>query len=367
MARPADEFTPEAALAAMLERVRATAREVGDRFPLYAEPGTGVWTTTRRGSWTAGYWTGLLWLAAWHSGAVDDLRRAVAWTTRLRERAGDDTVTRAMTFWYGAAIGHQLCGDETALAVALDGAEALAASYDERLGLIPLGTTLGQGLDGTSATAIDSVAAVTALLSWASRTADRPRWLDLARGNAVRHRDLCLMADGGVRATVSLALEPCGEPSGAHPAGGWSRGQAWGILAFATAARALRMPEFATAADEAARYWAKYGAAAVPSWNFADPNGPRDTSAAAIAAVGMLTLADADEGAAVDHRATARRLVSALVGGHLTGHQGELAVERPAGMLLDGCYDMASGTATGHELIWGDFFLAMALARLTTP
>ncbi|GAA1914889.1 sugar ABC transporter permease [Streptantibioticus ferralitis] len=363
MARPADEFIPDAALTAMLDRVRATAREVGDRFPLYAEPGTGVWTSTRRGSWTAGYWTGLLWLAAWHSGAPEDRRRAVAWTTRLRERAGDDTVTRAMTFWYGAAPGHLLCGDDTALAVALEGAEALAASYDERLGLIPLGTALGQGPDGRSATAIDSVAAVTALLSWASRTAGRPRLLDLARGNAVRHRDLCLMDDGGVRAGVALAPVAGQEPSGAHPAGGWSRGQAWGILSFATAARALHMPEFTSAAGEAARYWAKHAATAVPSWSFTDPGGPRDTSAAAIAAVGLLALADPDG----DQRTAARRLVATLVEGHLTGFRDGSAVGRPAGMLLDGCYDMASGTATGHELIWGDFFLALALAQLTTP
>ncbi len=344
-------FTPDSALSAMVDRVRATAREVGDRYPLYADPRTGAWTTTRRGSWTAGYWTGLLWLAARHSGRAQDRDRAVAWTLRLRERAADDTVTRAMTFWYGAATGHLLCGDETALAVALEGAEALAAAYDERLGLIPLGTAFGQGHAGLAATAIDSVAAVTALLCWAGRTADRPRWLEIARANAVRHRELCLAADGAVRAGVPLV----GEPDGTHPPGQWSRGQAWGVLAFGTAARELRSAGFADAARQAARYWAKYAAAPVPSWSFADPHGPRDTSAAAIAAVALLAL---------DDTGRARRLVSALLKDHLTGVRRGSADSRPAGMLLDGCYDMASGTATGHELIWGDYFLAAALTRL---
>ncbi len=34
-------------------------------------------------------------------------------------------------------------------------------------------------------------------------------------------------------------------------------------------------------------------------------------------------------------------------------------------MLLDGCYDAGRGVATRHELIWGDFFLAVGLAELT--
>ncbi|GAA3116754.1 hypothetical protein GCM10020254_74460 [Streptomyces goshikiensis] len=34
-------------------------------------------------------------------------------------------------------------------------------------------------------------------------------------------------------------------------------------------------------------------------------------------------------------------------------------------MLLDGCYDAEQGTAVRHELVWGDFFLALGLAALT--
>ncbi|MFD2119915.1 hypothetical protein ACFSNO_10350 [Streptomyces cirratus] len=36
----------------------------------------------------------------------------------------------------------------------------------------------------------------------------------------------------------------------------------------------------------------------------------------------------------------------------------------PAGMLLDGCYDAGKGLAVRHELVWGDFFLALGLASL---
>ena len=60
------------ALAGILERVRRTAAEVGPRFPLYADPDTGRWTTTSRGSWTGGFWAGLRWLRAVAYGSAHD-------------------------------------------------------------------------------------------------------------------------------------------------------------------------------------------------------------------------------------------------------------------------------------------------------
>ncbi|MFE5027939.1 hypothetical protein ACFRAO_32660 [Streptomyces sp. NPDC056656] len=47
-------------------------------------------------------------------------------------------------------------------------------------------------------------------------------------------------------------------------------------------------------------------------------------------------------------------LLDELVHAHLT----------PDGRLLDGCDDLTTNTAPRHELIWGDFFLAYALAAL---
>ncbi|MEU1623864.1 hypothetical protein ABZ746_00650 [Streptomyces sp. NPDC020096] len=37
----------------------------------------------------------------------------------------------------------------------------------------------------------------------------------------------------------------------------------------------------------------------------------------------------------------------------------------PFGALLGGCYDAAHGVAVRHELVWGDFFLALGLALVT--
>ncbi|MEE1938040.1 sugar ABC transporter permease [Streptomyces sp. TRM 70361] len=349
----------------LLGRVTATAGELGELFPLYADPATGRWRTSRRGSWAGGFWAGLLWLAAARSGDPADRGRAAACTARLRPRAADDTDARAMIFWYGAAAGHRLCGDDGAAAIALEGAAALADSRRE-LGpgaFVPAGTALGRGPRGAVTLTVDAAAAVTALLGWAGRTAGRADWTALARQHAAAVAEHCVDGDGAVRASAVPREGAAGHP----PAGRWSRGQAWGMLALATAAAVPDPgPDFGAAACRTADWWLDRTAGGVPPWSFADPDGLRDTSAAAIAAEALLVLAEVlGEPRGAGYREAAADLLRTLAERHLTrpaaGAGG--AAAPPAGMLLDGCYDRESGTAVAHELVWGDHFLLAALLR----
>lgn len=102
------------ALAAVMERVSTTESQVGERFPLYADPRDGVWKTTGRGSWTGGFWAGLLWLRARYSGCSADRRAAVDRTARLAPWADADTVTRGLILWYPTALAD---GDAEAAAL----------------------------------------------------------------------------------------------------------------------------------------------------------------------------------------------------------------------------------------------------------
>lgn len=370
-----DDIHPASAAELMIGRIRATADEVGDRFPLHADPATGRWTTTRRGSWTGGFWAGLLWLVAARTAAPEDRARALSCTRRLRERAQDDTDTRALTFWYGAARGHLLCGDAEAADVAHQGAAALADSWRPDGGFVPAGTALGRGSRGASTLTVDAAGAVTALLMWAGRSrgqaGGRPAWDVLAEQHATAVLHHCLGGDGAVRpSAVPVPGAPDWSPADAHAPGTWARGQAWGISAFATAADLMtgsRAVEFRDAACRAADLWLDRTGSRVPPWSFTDPSGPRDTSAAAIAAEAMLVLAGTLDGAlGARYHEAAATLTAELITRHLT-RPGAGAGAPPAGMLLDGCYDMASGTALADELVWGDYFLLSTLLRLESP
>ncbi|MGI5397965.1 sugar ABC transporter permease [Streptomyces sp. CA-135486] len=287
------------ALARVLERIAVTRTEVGDRFPLFADPESGSWTTTRRGSWTGGFWAGLLWLRALHSGDASDRRAAAGCTARLTDWVDTDTAARGLILWYGTA----LADDAGSVALRERAARACLDAYDHELGLVPWGSAFG----GPRLTAlVDGAPGMVPLLASVNVKA----------------------AESHLRTHLEL-----GAP-------GWSRGRAWLLLAVADAPRCLDVPDLLAAAAELTP------TSRVPLAIEERPDGPLDTSAAAINAVALLKLGQRD-------RATA--VLEELVRVHLAD----------GGALLDGCYDLGSGTATRHELVWGDFFLAFGLAVLT--
>ncbi|MCX4807241.1 sugar ABC transporter permease [Streptomyces sp. NBC_01214] len=375
---------PVPALAAVMERVAVTAEAVGPRFPLYADPADGRWTTTGRGSWTGGFWAGLLWLRARYTGAAADRRAAAACTARLEPWVGADTATRGLILWYGTAPA----GDDAAAAELRDrAARAVLAAHDRELGLVPWGDALG----GPRLLArVDGVPGTVPLLAGAG-----PEGAAAAAAHLHRHLDLCLGAGRGRDLSLRPALhydavagwQPC-----ADPPPGWSRGRAWLLLAVADAllrpdpatpgpaARLAGAAELLAAEGGSPTTWgsprtesggsgAVPGVAGparserdgpVPAADAARPDGPLDTSAAAITAVALLKLArvPGPRAAAYAHRAEA--ILHHLAEHHLTGPNSG----RPPGMLLDGCYDAGKDLAVRHELIWGDFFLALGLAAL---
>lgn len=321
--RPAVPDWAGLALERILGRVSVTRADVGDRFPLFADPGSGRWTTTGRGSWTGGFWAGLLWLRARHTQHSGDREAATRVTGRLADWVDADTATRGLILWYGTA----LADTSEAATLRTRAAHACRESYDPRLGLVPWGSAFG----GPRLLArVDGVPGLVPLLASVD--------VHAAESHLRRHLDLCL-AEGSFR--WSWRHEP---PTGwipcDDPPPGWSRGRPWLLLALADAVHHLGHIELADVLPHLAP------APVVPPADEAHPEGPLDTSAAAITAVALLKLG---------HHTQASALLHELVHAHLTDD----------GRLLNGCYDLASGTATQHEVIWGDFFLAYALAVLT--
>ncbi|MFD4612194.1 sugar ABC transporter permease [Streptomyces sp. NPDC058440] len=309
------------ALACVLARVAVTRAKVGDRFPLYAAPDTGTWRTTARGSWTGGFWAGLLWLRARYTGDAADRAAARACTARLAGWAEADTAARGLIFWYGTALA------DDDLGLRDRAARACLNGFVQDLGLVPWGSAFG----GPRLTArVDGLPGMVPLLA----TADPEAALSHLR----RHVDLCL---GTRPPRWSWRHDPgAGWTACTDPSSGWSRGRAWLLLSLAEAAPLTDGDEFA---DHVGPLLTKH---LVPPADSAHPSGPRDTSAAAITALALLGLG---------HRDRAIAILKALVDSHLTSD----------GRLLDGCYDLTARTAVRHELIWGDFFLAYALALLT--
>ncbi|MFD8022821.1 sugar ABC transporter permease [Streptomyces lavendulae] len=346
------------ALAAVIARVTLTEAEVGTRFPLYADPADGRWTTTGRGSWTGGFWAGLLWLRARYTGNAAHRRAAADCTARLAPWAEADTATRGLIFWYATAPALDGSGAAELRAKA---ARACLDSYDPGAGIVPWGAALG----GPRLLArADAVPGLVPLLAAAG-----PEGAAVAAAHLHRHLDLALGPEGagsGGRPRPAWEFDPAtGWHPRADPAPGWSRGEAWLLLAVADAllhpeVAAHRPERLASAAEQLLVRTRALTGRAVPPDEASRPRGPVDTSAAAINAVALLKLSRAGTPRAGTCADRAAAILDRLAGAHLSGP----GPGRPPGMLLDGCYDAAQGLAVRHELIWGDFFLALALAAL---
>jgi len=343
----------------ILGRIDATAAEVGARgFPHAADGQTGRWEVKPDGSWTGGFWVGLCWLA--HRLTGEDRYRAwgLEWAARLRGRERDLTHDIGFLFQYGAVLGWQTVREPALRDLALAAADRLVAMWHPRARVIPVGSH-AEVSAGTDDVTIDCLMNLQ-VLWWAAAETGQARYRDVALAHAERTAAWHVRPDGSCYQSVHF--DPAtGEPVKKHthqgyaPEGCWSRGLGWCAYGFLEAFRATGRGDFREIARRAVEYHRRrMPADGVPFNDYDDPAipaAPRDTSAGAILASAALGLAAVDDGAT--SRDTAGRILAGLLGGYLS----------PSGALLHGCYNLHSGEAPDHELIWGDYFLLEALAR----
>jgi unsaturated chondroitin disaccharide hydrolase len=363
----------------MLVRIRDTATRVTKGFPHWADPETGNWTTTPHGDWTGGFWIGMLWLAATHTG--DDRYRAWAepYAEQLRARIDAETVFKAFPAYYGAALGAILHEAPAARDIAIQTARSFTRLYDRALRLVPLGAHAEEGAHiGATETSIDSLQAAT-LLFWAAGVTGDASLRDIAEHHAASLIDLHLRDDGSFIQSSSLdprtgALVRHYTHKGYSDRSTWGRAQAWGMI-FSTLSYAAdrRREAWLTAAMRGADWWLAHAPAdRVAFWDFDDPAIPRterDTAATAIATAALLKLsrvapADADR---KRYREGAEATAGALVERYLTPtHAGD---RRVPGILTEACFNKRADArpqdnASRCEFIVGSYYLFESLLGL---
>jgi unsaturated chondroitin disaccharide hydrolase len=175
---------------------------------------------------------------------------------------------------------------------------------------------------------------------------------------------------------------------GLRPDSCWSRGLAWALYGFGTAYRHTGDRQFLDTADRCAAYFlARLPAARVPYWDFDVPEGPDrlwDSSAAAIAASGLLQLAEigqdlegemppanssqsggrtsstpASAASLARYRIAALEILDALCQDEF------LTISRPEreGILDHAVYHFHKKLGVGESVMWGDHFFVEALVK----
>ncbi|MDL5155150.1 hypothetical protein [Actinomycetospora termitidis] len=307
---PSSADAPAGALPAAVTQVLPTAYErltaSADRldpaqgYPRSVDAGKGTWTTKPVDDWTSGFFPGQLWLAGQLTGDQAWTARAQRWTAPIGGQV-TRTDTHDLGFVVGDSFGAQQRATGQGAQEVVTAARSLATRYSPTVKAIKSWDTDGDDDKRGSwrfPVIIDTVMNLSLLDQAATLPGGDPSWRDLATQHARTASTTNMRPDGSI-AHVAVFDPDTGAFvkrdtwQGADPDSTWSRGQGWAIHGFAEQARVAGDPELRAAAVKAADWWLAHTApgSRVPPWDFSKPGEERDTSAAAVAASGLLDLA----------------------------------------------------------------------------
>ncbi|MDG4797087.1 glycoside hydrolase family 88 protein [Micromonospora sp. WMMD1082] len=372
-----------AAVAAAIRTVDANIDAFGDRYPADTtagnryplRPSTAGQPPGANVGWTTSFWPGMLWLAHDLTGDERYQRAALshvdAFATRVHHGIDLDTHDLGFLYTLSCVTPARRTGDPRARDAALAAADHLMTRVLEPAGIIQAWGDLDDPRQ-RGRTIIDSLMN-TPLLFWAGHTTGDDRYAAAARRHTTQLRRHILRPDGTTFHTFywdpDTGAPLRGETEQGHADHScWARGQAWGIYGFALNHRYTADPALLVAAQTCADHFlAHLPADHVAYWDleFGDGSGQeRDSSAAAIAACGLVELADnlTDAGSADRYRAAADRILRSLVDNYSTG--GHPVANA---LILHGVYDKPKGIGVDEGNLWGDYFYMEALARATAP
>ncbi|HEY1600299.1 MAG TPA: glycoside hydrolase family 88 protein [Pirellulales bacterium] len=364
----ADRARFEGALDFAERQVAATIARTPDYFPIYTEQGRWhhageLWT-----DWTGGFFAGMMWKFYQRRNDSVWRERAEHYSKLLEHRQHDRQVhDLGFIFLNTYRTWFELTGDQCLQDVLIQAGRTLALRFMQR----------GQYLRSFVAPEslfIDIMMNVPLIFYAANITDD-----DALRQVAIAHcrttRDKIVRADGSTAHEGIFDLETGqfvreSTHQGYRPDSAWARGLAWSLYGYSQVYALSGMDEFLDVAERNAAFWlANLPEDGVPWWDFRTdlsqllPWGPqKDSSAAAIAASGLLDLALQTKSVerAAKYRETALRMLEQLAG------PGYLADVTPGweGILKHGVYHTAKNLGVDESVMWGEFFFVEALTKL---
>jgi unsaturated chondroitin disaccharide hydrolase len=368
-ARAALDDTVRADLEFAQDRLATTAASVpAGRYPASTGP-DGDWVSTGPSAWTSGFFPGSLWLAYgatgdpyWRSQAE---ARLAGLRGQRRDTSGNDQGFKLLGSFGNA---HRLTGEDGYRRVAMRGAESLASRFSPVVG----GTrSWGSGSSPDFTVIVDNLMNLE-LLFWASKHGGDPALYGMALSHALRTMRDHVRRDGSTSHVVDYStrtglVKRRRTRQGNARDSTWSRGQAWAVYGFTMAYRETGDPRLLDTARRTADWFiAHLPPDMVPYWDFdapGIPDAPRDSSAAAIAASGLLELAalEPDAARAAGYRRNAESIIGALSSADYLARG-----RRTYAILMHGTQDRPRGSYdTG--LVFGDYYFVEALLRYRSP
>lgn len=295
-----ENFNVNKALDYCIAQVSKTIEQTqyADSLPRNIDPGKKDWNYVGVKNWTSGFYPGILWYAYEYSGNKDILEQAKKFTEPIKEIAYSKARNHDIGFMVYCSFGngYRLTGNETYKQVMLAAADTLATLFNPIVGAIH---SWPYRKEFSHNTIIDNMMNLE-LLFWASKNGGDKYLYDVAKSHAQVTMNYIVRPDGSSYHLADFDKDT-GEFLKGYTHQGysdeslWARGQAWGIYGFAIANRETGRTDFLETSQKLADHFLeRLPKDGIPYWDFDDPsipNAPKDASAAAVAACGMLELA----------------------------------------------------------------------------
>jgi unsaturated chondroitin disaccharide hydrolase len=369
MASPVSQI--EYAFTFAQRQVRALVERNPGLYPLYTDGGKWRHAKPAWTRWCDGFLPGMMWI--FYEETKDPKWRTLAeeYSRALEQRKNDrDVHDLGFIFyhgtykrWYEATVRDGV-PDQDLKEVVVRAGETLALRFHERAGCL-------RSFHGPDSNFIDIMMNVGIIFYAAFETRD-PALLELAHQHCRTTRRTLVRGDGstsheGIFDPMTGEFLRQTTQQGYRGDSCWSRGLAWSLYGFGTCYRLTDEPTYLATAQLNAEYWlAHVPESGIAPWDFDGPEvGPLsrarvDTSASAIAAVGLFNLAEFSVGEAQRkaYRDAALRTVESLAANYL----GE-SVNGWEGILRGGVYHIYQDLGIDESGMWGEFFFVEALQR----
>lgn len=296
------KFNPKKVLELNAQKAKEASKTiaVADSFPRNIDKGRTNWNFVSAKDWCSGFWPGLLWYAYEFSGDENIKKEAERFTAPISEIAYTPAENHDIGFMVYCSYGngYRLTGNEEYKNVLLAAADTLATLYNPNVGSI-LSWPVHKDKYKHN-TIIDNMMNLE-LLFWASKNGGNKELYKIAESHAEVTMKNIVRKDSSSYHLGSFD-DQTGEFLNGYTHQGyadesmWARGQTWGIYGFAMAYRETGREGFLrTSIKLADHFLNRLPEDGIPYWDFDDPkipNSPKDASAAAIAACGMLELSN---------------------------------------------------------------------------
>ena len=363
------------ALTRVVDKIESLIPVFGLRNPRISEPGTLQYQFCTADEWVASFWPGQLWLAysvTGNSVFKNSARMRREYLNTVLQTPAWHDHDLGFLFTLGCVADYKLTGNATAQAMALRAADFLAARWRQPLPFVMCWNPMARDKDEfaqrkVGTLNIDSMQAMP-LLYWAAKETGQSSFSDIAD----RHLDSCLefLVRDDYSSFHCYEFNPLtGNPLSGYTHQGysdqscWSRGQSWAIHALAQCYLITGKEQYRETAAKMADYVATHlPEDGVPLWDYTLPANEhpyRDTSAAAITAAGIYTLAQGFAGneKANQYTQLADRILHGLVSNHDVSTRAE-----SHGLLNEGAAFVGLGRSD-NLLPYGDYYYVEALMR----